>query len=272
MKCFFFLLFILPSLYAQTPFSTDSALSYLKTISVTIGARPMGSPNERQAMELALSKFREFGLNESYLMEMQTAENDITRSLVNTNSGIAIGVLRGKTNRIIVIGGHIDSAGPNIPGTNDNGSGSAVVIELARVLAKEKHQSTIIFCLFGGEEVGLCGSQYFVHHFPLIDSIAFMLQFDMANGSDFLIPLIYNKTGNTPVWLVQAAYEELRKLGYSDLRYLTHFFTAMSIMPWGSIGSDHLSFLNKNIPAIAFSSDLNDPIHTPQDDFGHFKL
>jgi hypothetical protein len=265
MKRFLLFLITLPSLsYAQTPFSSDSALSYLRTISVTIGARPMGSPKERQALEFALSKFREFGLNEVYLMEM-------IRSSIDTNSGIAVGVLRGKTDRIIVIGGHIDSAGPDIPGANDDGSGSAAVIELARILSKERHQSTIFFCLFGGEEEGLIGSKYFVDHFSRIDSVTLMLELDMANGSDPLIPMIDYKGGNTPVWLVQAAYEEFGKLGYSGLNYPTHFFTAMSMLPGGGVGSDHEPFLAKRIPAINFTSDISDPIHTPQDDFEHFK-
>ncbi|MGD0590834.1 MAG: M28 family metallopeptidase [Bacteroidota bacterium] len=272
MKRFLLFFIILPPLsYAQIPFSSDSALSYLKTISVTIGARPMGSPNERRAMEFALAKFREFGMDEAYVMEMKTAKNDMTGSFVNTNSGIAVGVLRGKTDRIIVIGGHIDSAGPNIPGANDDGSGSASVIELARVLSKERHHSTILFCLFGGEEEGLIGSKYFVDHFSRIDSVILMLELDMANGRDPLIPTIDYKGGNTPVWLVQAAYEEFGKLGYSGLDYPTHFFTAMSMLPGGGVGSDHEPFLSKGIPAIDFTSDMNDPIHTPQDDFEHFK-
>jgi hypothetical protein len=272
MKRFLLFLITLPSLsYAQTPFSSDSALSYLRTISVTIGARPMGSPNERRAMEFALTKFREFGLDKAYRMDMQTAENDMTGSLINTNSGIAIGVLRGKTDRIIVIGGHIDSSSPFVPGANDDGSGSAVVIELARVLSKEHLQSTIVFCLFGGEESGLCGSKYFVQHFFQLDSVALMLQLDMANGDGLLIPMINSKTGSTPVWLLQAVYEEFGKLGYSGLQYPTHFFTAMSMVPGGGVGDDHEPFQAKGIPAIDFTSDISDPIHTPQDDFEHFK-
>ncbi|MGA3287728.1 MAG: M28 family metallopeptidase [Bacteroidota bacterium] len=272
MKRFLLFFITLPSLsYAQILFSSDSALSYLRTISVTIGARPMGSPNERRAMEFALAKFREFGLDEAYVMEMKTAKNDMTGASVNTSSGIAIGVLRGKTDRIIVIGGHIDSAGPDIPGANDDGSGSAAVIELARVLSKEQHHSTIFFCLFGGEEEGLIGSKYFVDHFSRIDSVTLMLELDMANGRDPLIPTIDYKGGNTPVWLVQATYEEFGKLGYSGLDYPTHFFTAMSMMPGGGVGSDHEPFLAKGIPAIDFTSDISDPIHTPQDDFEHFK-
>jgi hypothetical protein len=272
MKRLLLILAVIPCvLYAQTPFSSDSALSYLRTLSVTIGARPMGSVNERKAMEFAIAKFREFGLTETYLMKLETAQNDISGTATNTNSGIVVGVLRGKTDRIIVIGGHIDSASPLVPGANDDGSGSAAVIELARVLSKEQLQSTIVLCLFGGEEAGLIGSKFFVDHFSRIDSVALMLQLDMANGSDGLIPTLHSKTGDTPPWLVKAAYEEFNKLGYSGLNYPTNFFTSMSIMPGGGVGSDHEPFLEKNIPAIDFTSDLNDPIHTPQDDFEHFK-
>ena len=272
MKRFLFLLLTVNSIfYAQTPFSTDSALSYLKTLSVSIGARPMGSANERKAMEFAIGKFREFDLTEAYLMRMETARNEATGTITNANSGIAVGVLRGRTNRIIVIGGHIDSASPLIPGANDNGSGSAAVIELARVLVKERLQSTVVFCLFGGEETGLTGSEFFVDNFPQIDSVALMFQVDMANGSDDLIPTIHGRSGNTPVWLVKAAYEEFERLGYSGLNYPTHFFAAMNIFPGGGVSSDHKPFLELNIPAIDFTSDINDPIHTQQDDIEHFK-
>jgi hypothetical protein len=272
MKRFLILFFSLPSLlYAQIPFSSDSALSYLKTLSVTIGARPMGSPSERRAMSFAIAKFREFGLDEAYIMEMKHAKSIMTNATLNTNSGIAIGVLRGTTDSIIVIGGHIDSEGPTIPGANDDGSGSAVVIELARVLSKEQHHSTIYFCLFGGEEEGLIGAKYFVDHFSNLDRVKLMMEIDMANGSDPLIPSIDCKDSKTPIWLVQAAYEEFGKLGYSGLEYPTHFFTAMSMMPGGGVGDDHESFQEKGIPAIDFTSDISDPIHTQQDDFEHFK-
>jgi hypothetical protein len=271
MKHLLLLFFALSPATAQTPFSPDSALSYLKTIAVDIGPRPMGSPNERRAMEFGLAKFREFGLHKAYIMRMLSARGSMSPSPYNTNSGIVVGELRGTTNCIIVIGGHIDSAGPDIPGANDDGSGSAVVIELARILSKERLQSTVVFCLFGGEETGDCGSRYFVNHYPMLDSVALMLQIDMANGSDELIPLFALKDHSAPKWLVEATYQEFEKLGYSGLRYPTHFLTFTRALPGGGIGSDHEAFLAKGIPAIDVSSDIDDPIHTPQDDFAHFK-
>ncbi|MBN1397512.1 MAG: M28 family peptidase [Bacteroidetes bacterium] len=270
----YFLLFFLSfysCCYPQIQFSTDSSLSYLKTVSVEIGARPMGSMNEHRALKFGLNKFREFGLDDAYLMKMDAALNDHTGALANTSSGIAVGVLKGTTDRIIIIGAHIDSASPFVPGANDNGSGSAVVIELARVLSREQFRHTIVFCLFGGEEAGLHGSNFFVNNFAQIDKVDLMLGADMADGGGPLHILIDTEYGSAPIWLVQSAYEEFNKLGYSGLCYTTHFFAAMNIIPGSIISSDHEPFMSRGIPAITFTSDLNDPIHTPQDDFAHFE-
>jgi hypothetical protein len=74
--------------------------------------------------------------------------------------------LPGKTpNRLVIIGGHYDSRTTNVfdntsdaPGGNDAGAQSAVVLELARVLAGHRFDATIVFIAFSGEEQGLFGS------------------------------------------------------------------------------------------------------------------
>lgn len=254
----------------STPFSGDSALFSLRTLSVEIGPRPMGSPGEQEALAFAAGKFREFGL-EARIMPMTQTISDELKGGVNTKSGIAVGILKGATDRVIVIGGHIDSAGPEIPGANDDGSGSAVVIELARVLSQTEHSSTIVFALFGGEEQGLRGSSYFVDNFPQIDKVSLMLQVDMANGKEWLLPLADAKGHRSPAWLIEASFEEMEKLGYSGMYFPTHFYTFLTTMPGGGIGSDHQPFLARGIPAIDFTSDVNDPIHTPEDNFENFR-
>ncbi|MEP0822669.1 MAG: Zn-dependent exopeptidase M28 [Ignavibacterium sp.] len=256
--------------YAQSPFSQDSAYAHLKILAGEIGPRPMGSPSERAAMEYAVEKFRAFGLDEAYIMPLREASTAGLQGGVNTNSGIAVGVLKGKTDRVIVIGGHIDSASPEIPGANDDGSGSACVIELARVLKLRNNESTVVFALFGGEEQGLVGSKYFVKYFDRMDDVDLMLQIDMTNGSEWLLPLTEAGDVSTPEWLVRAAYEEFDALGYTGLSYPTHFYTFMHLVPGGGIGSDHQPFLERGIPAIDFTSDVTDPIHTPQDNLENF--
>lgn len=67
---------------------------------------------------------------------------------------------------VVIIAAHIDSrvtdvmnAVSDAPGANDNGSGSALVIEAARLLSKDKHRATIVYALLSGEEQGLLGGQ-----------------------------------------------------------------------------------------------------------------
>lgn len=77
-----------------------------------------------------------------------------------------VATLKGKSDRVILIGGHLDSLNLEVdpvtgraPGANDDASGVAVALECARVLAKHKWNQTIVFVGFTGEEQGLLGSR-----------------------------------------------------------------------------------------------------------------
>lgn len=261
MKIFFLLCLVVSSVSvnSQTEFSQENAEKFLKVLAVDIGPRTMGSPAEQKALKFAADKFKSFGCDTTYIMPMTYT------SKVNTISGVAVGIKYGATKKIIVIGGHIDSDEPETPGANDNGSGSAVVLEVARVLAKHDLQSTIVFALFGGEEQGLEGSKYFVDFFPEIDSVVVMLNVDMADGLGLIEIDPHTTRYNSPRWLVEAAVEEFKKLGYDNLTYSTHA-QALNL----PLNSDHKSFLDRGIPAIGFTTDINTPIHTPQDNLNNF--
>ncbi len=248
-------------LHAQEEFSRDRATADLRHLAVDIGPRPMGSPAEQEALHYAVEAFRQAGCDTAYVLPMNFT------SRVNTSSGIAVGIKFGARGRSIVLGGHIDSANPEIPGADDDASGTAVVLECCRVLCARHPTSTLVFCAFGGEEQGLEGSRYFVNHFPELDSVALMLQADMANGLG-VIEIDPDMGGGTsaPRWLVRAAAEEYRDLGYKDLGYPTHFFSVNYARGSGA-GSDHESFLEKGIPAIDFSTDVSRPIHSARDNF-----
>jgi Peptidase family M28 len=260
------ILVLLPrEMTGSTGFSQENAYAILRTLTREIGPRPMGSPSEQQALEFGVRKFREYGCDESYLMPFTRADG------TNTNSGNAIGIKRGRSGRIILIGGHIDTAGPEVPGANDNGSGAATVIELARIIGARQLQSTVLFCLWGGEERGLIGSKYFVDHFAGIDSVDLMLQIDMANGGRDLFPdPDADGEVSAPRWLVSSAYEIFyNDLHETGLRYPVRAST-LSNSVGGVTGSDHIPFLQKGIPALCLDSDINDPIHTPQDNLSSF--
>jgi hypothetical protein len=255
----------LGSLHAQTSFSKDSADACLKILTKDIGPRTMGSPGLHRAVDFALRKFREFGLQEAYRMPVSIIPGTSRSSALNTNGENAIGVLHGKTNRTIVIGAHIDSESPDHPGANDNASGTATVIELARILSRRVNESTIVFALFDGEEQGLIGSKEFVKRYERMSDVVLMLQLDMADGRGPLELTVDSKAGNTPKWLVRACCEELAALGYSGMNVMTHFMVLNSAASGGIIGSDHAPFLESGIPAIDLGSSIDFPIHTPQD-------
>ena len=248
----------------KEPFSGDSAYAALKTLISECGPRPMGSPAEQRAMALAVDGFRRYGCQEAFVMPMRSA------SRVNTTSGVAVGVLKGKTDRIIVIGAHIDTSDPEVPGANDDGSGVACVIELARVLGMRNLQSTIVFCCFGGEETGLRGSTFFVDHFDRIDSVALMVQIDMADGrGDLFLDPDGGGQVSSPRWLVEGALEAYRESGHSGLIYPTHGMALVSSQRDGAL-SDHGPFLGKGIPAIDFTSDTDYPLHGSFDNLETF--
>lgn len=254
-----------PAHGGATPFSQENAHAILRHLAKEIGPRPMGSPAEQRALAFAVEQFRAAGCDTAYVLPFTTAGGD------NTTSGVAVGVAKGRTGRIIVLGGHIDSSGPEIPGANDDGSGTAVVLEAARVLAPRDLASTLLFCAWGGEERGLHGSEYFVGNFAEIDSVVLMLQVDMANGGRSLNADPDASDGlSAPAWLLEAAFDVFyRELGGRGLVYQTAgatFNSAVSAMS----GSDHVPFIEAGIPAIDFTSDIADPIHTPLDTWERF--
>lgn len=250
--------------WAQKPmFNADSAFAHVKHLSVTIGPRPMGSANEQEALRWAAEKFKSYGADTAYVMPYFEAPRG-----VNTTSGVAVALFPGQSDSIIVIGGHIDSDSRINPGASDNASGTACVIELARMWAKAPPQRyTLLFAAFGGEERGLIGSKFFAENYPRMDLVRLMFSIDMAGTPGWLIPFIDTESHQAPRWLVEDAYAVDRALGYNSLEYPTHFFSINNAL--GGAGSDHMPFMEKNIPAIDFTAGINiDPIHTPQDHIG----
>ena len=106
-----------------------------------------------------------------------------------------VGRVAGASKEHVVIGAHLDhlgfgdgnslspdSIGKVHPGADDNASGSAAILEIARELAADRHpKRRVVVALFSGEELGLLGSAHFVAHPPVaLDSIAAMLNLDMV--------------------------------------------------------------------------------------------
>ena len=100
-----------------------------------------------------------------------------------TTSNILAESRDGDANNVVMVGAHLDSVNAG-PGINDNGSGSAAILETAKQMAKVKPRNKLRFALWGAEESNLVGSTYYVTH--LTDAqksqIALYLNFDMIGS------------------------------------------------------------------------------------------
>ncbi|MBW6438726.1 M20/M25/M40 family metallo-hydrolase [Actinoplanes hulinensis] len=90
-------------------------------------------------------------------------------------------------NNIVFAGSHLDSVTDG-PGINDNGSGSAAILETALTLAKSKPQNSLRFAFWGAEEEGLIGSTAYVEELPQAekDKIALYLNYDMVGSPNYI--------------------------------------------------------------------------------------
>jgi Zn-dependent M28 family amino/carboxypeptidase len=94
--------------------------------------------------------------------------------------------------RIVMLGGHLDGVHDG-PGINDNGSGVAALLDVARVMAEEHPTLRVRFAFWGGEEFGLLGSRAYVESLRSAEraEIAAYLNFDMIGSPNF-VPIVYD--------------------------------------------------------------------------------
>ncbi|HUF31126.1 MAG TPA: M28 family peptidase, partial [Gemmatimonadaceae bacterium] len=203
----------------------------------------------------------------------------IARSAAAAHAGVSpelptsnvAALLRGRDpalrDQYVVLGAHLDhlgrgggsaldpEAGAAIRnGADDNASGSALVMELARLLAADPPRRSVLFVHFSGEELGLLGSQYFVEHLPVpIENVVAMINFDMVGRlrEDRLIVYGVSTAEEMPMLLDSANIAPRL-----DLRTVGDGFGP----------SDHSSFYAKGIPVLHMFTDLHDEYHRATDD------
>ncbi len=187
-----------------------------------------------------------------------------TRATVNN----VLAYLPGKSDEYIIIGAHydhlgygnVDSLAPSQigkihPGADDNASGTAGVLELARLLAPRKGQLQrgILFANFAGEELGLLGSSEWVREptLPLEKAVA-MINMDMIG-----------RIKNEKVYIggtgTGATFKDLLDGEKSNFPFHIEYSAS------GYAASDHTSFVGKKIPVLFFFSGLHSDYHKPSD-------
>jgi Peptidase family M28/PDZ domain/PA domain len=191
-------------------------------------------------------------------------EVDVERKQAEVNN--VIGYLPGETDEYVVIGAHYDhlglgdenslardKVGQIHPGADDNASGTAGLIALAKAITSQgKDRRGTLFMAFAGEEIGLLGSQHWTEHptKPLEDAVA-MLNMDMIGRVD-------NKVHVGGAGTAQA-FQQMLDEAVKD----APFEVAASRSGYGA--SDHTSFTTKGIPVLFFFSGLHADYHKPSD-------
>ena len=188
---------------------------------------------------------------------LKILENGAAQARIASDTGIVqrtgtniIGTLRGKSDETVVLGGHYDSVSAD-PGAGDNASGTAVLLELARVMgAKPQPQNSLVFIAFDAEELGLYGSRAYVDGLSnqQLEQMRGMLNFDMLGAGSG--PLLLMGDGKLAL-LARASAKQLE----IDARN--------GSLP-ANAGSDHESFARRGVDTVFFMRDYN-LLHTPQD-------
>ncbi len=243
--------------------------------------RGSATPDELVAATYIASQLRQYGVEPgldggSYIQTVpfrrrQSRTSDVQVEATTWN---VIGKLPGSDPRLkqdaILLSAHMDHVGVGrevngdtiYNGADDDASGVAAVLELARALAAgPKPRRTVIFALFGGEELGGVGARYFLEHSPVVlANIAANLEFEMIGRAD---PAIDPRN----LWLT--GYErsnlgpELAKHGarlVADPHPEQKFFTR----------SDNYMLALRGVVAHTVSSfGLHKEYHQPSDDVAH---
>jgi hypothetical protein len=201
-------------------------------------------------------------------------QGSIVLQPANRSGKNVIGYIDNGAPTTVVIGAHYDHLGLGEDrnsrhtgsdslvhnGADDNASGTAALMELARLLkASRLKTNNYLFIAFSGEELGLFGSKYFTQN-PTVDlsTINFMINMDMVGRlNDSTRTLTVGGYGTSPVW-----GQLYNRQGKEALYHAgTYRFDSSGTGP-----SDHTSFYQKGIPVLFYFTGLHTDYHKPSDD------
>lgn len=162
---------------------------------------------------------------------------------------------------MVVLGGHYDTV--NGPGTDDNASGTSLLLEAARVLAKTNFEYTIKFIFFSAEEQGLVGSQAYVQSVavPGGHKIRVMINADMIGYSNGGTIVKVEKDVSNP-----SGNNAASALFTDTLASLTQLYTTLTTQITNAYASDYMSFQDAGYIITGFFEGVDNPYyHTLRD-------
>jgi len=238
------------------------------------GGRLAGSAQEAASANYLENLFLQFGLEpagdddtyvQQFVLSGPMAE---AMEVENYQSRNIMGVVRGTEfpNQYIIVGAHYDGQGnggiismnhgaePSIHySADDNASGTAGLLWLAKRFAENPARRSVLFAAFSGEELGLLGSRYMADNTDVSrDSLLAMINLDMIGRLDGSGVTIFG-TGTSPVW--------------SSVLQDTPVPDSLTIVtaPTGTGASDHTSFYDIGVPVLHYFSGIHDQYHRESD-------
>ncbi len=192
-------------------------------------ARNAGSPENRDAKNKISDRLKNLGFQVSSVCYQQ-------------DSCSLIADLPGQVtpSEIILVMGHLDSVGKDFAGADDNASGTAVTLEMARILSAKNHKRTLRIFITNGEENGLLGSTHYAKKLEkegTLKNIITAINMDMVS---------YNSNGLVEIE-TNSQFESLA-IKYSELA--ATYTSLKSKITLGAWGSDHVPFLERKIPTV----------------------
>ena len=235
------------------------------------GARMAAHYLEQRLVELGLKPItaegdytQEFSFKPRRDPHTEIEFGTVTDSSLNAQN--VLGLIDNGGTRTVVLGAHFDHLGmggegslyrgePAIHnGADDNASGVAVLLKLAKMLKERPDaRDNYLIVFFSGEEMGLLGSNYFAKNPALsLDQVPYMINLDMVGRLREEKTLSVSGTGTTPVWP-------------QILNSLNPGFEL--VLSESGVGpSDHTSFYLQDIPVLHFFTGQHEDYHKPSDD------
>jgi hypothetical protein len=244
-----------------------AAALFLHNSGTTVDNIQFNKYDTAKSLGLPVVYFTKKGFAKFFDDELATyqIETDISFEHPTRTAHNVVGFIDNHAANTIILGAHLDHLGYNQDkhgldlnnlvhnGADDNASGTAALMELAKsLLKKSPKNNNYLFIHFSGEELGLLGSKYWLDHPTYQGSFNYMINMDMVGRYDTARKLTIGGFGTSSKWA-----EVLSK---TPTPLLTHYDSA------GTGPSDHASFYRKDIPVLFLFTGSHSDYHKATDD------
>jgi hypothetical protein len=221
--------------------SGEDAYRHVLALAGEIGPRKTGTASERLAVDYARREMEAAGLLVTLQEVGVVQDDDGERSVGSWN---VIGLLEGERPESIVVAAHHDSSGVTVPGANDDASGLAVLLEVARRTAARPRRVSYRFISFCAEEEGLLGSRHYVRDADL-SGVRAMIALELVGRGELLVAPV---PVPQPLWAQQAVLRAAREARARGVvaRPLWSLAPRLTRLPFTA---DHQPFHEKGVPA-----------------------